>query len=273
MSLSALLALALVAAAPRLEASVAAGAGYDSNLNHAAAGSGEIDASFGFVGAAGGVSLDLGPTTSVFAGLRLDGERYLDTGRDAGLSDLGTTSAALEAALVQDLGRRAALILAPSAFRTWTGDPARDATGFSARLTLRWKPVRHVALRAFYSYAERAASDPVFSSRPHRLGGSAEWNPHARTYLSVGYFEEYGDEVYYRSGSSGGMFGPGRMVTTFGGVEAERARATTRAVAAALETGIGERAHLFARYELRRVTGDEPTFVVHAVTAGIGARM
>lgn len=273
MSAPALLALVLAATAPRVEASLAAGAGWDSNLNHAAASSGPIDGSLWFLDAAAGASIGLGGSTSAHAGARLDLERYLDAGRSEGLSDLGTTTVALEGALVQGLGGRLALILAPSVFRAWTGDPAREATGFSARIVLRVKPARHVALRAFYAYAEHRAADPVFSSYPHRIGGSAEWSPRDRVFLSVGYAEERGEEVYYRPVSSGGGPGMGwRRVGTFGGAEALRADATSRAASAAVEMGLGEIAHLFARYEIRRVTGEEPAFVAHAATLGIGFR-
>jgi len=268
MQLAALLALALAATGPRLEGSLAAGAGYDSNLNHAASIGQSVDAAFGFVRASGGASLELGGSTSIFGGLRADLERY------SGVSDLGSTAASLEAALVQDLGWRVALVLAPSALRTWTGDPGRDATGIAGRLTLRAKPTRYVALRAFYAYSEQSAEDPTFSSKAHRAGASAEWNPRGRTYLSVGYAAVIGDEVFYRAVASGGTPGMGgRMVDTFGrNEEAFRADAFAQSVTAALEVGLGAKAHLFASYEFRRVTSDEPAFVVHATTVGVGIR-
>lgn len=268
------LALALAATGPRLEGSVAAGAGYDSNLNHAAAGNAAsgvrpVDAAFAFAGAGAGVSLDLGGSTSLFGGLRLDAERYAD------VADLGTTSGGVEAALVQELGSRVALVVAPSATKTWTGDPARDAAGLAARLTLRVKPLRDVALRAFAGWAERDAADPVFSSRSVRLGGSLEWSPAARTFLSAGYSETRGEEVFYRP-VAGGASGPGmgRRVDTFGSSEeAYRADALSRSVSAALEVGLGGKVHLFGSWAFRRVTSDEPTFEAHVVTAGLGARM
>lgn len=269
MAFSCVLALALAAAGPRLEVSLAAGAGHDSNLNHAASGAARVDSAFGFVGAGAGGSIDLGGSTSAYAGLRLDLERYPD------VVDLGSTSLAVEGALVQELGWRVALILAPSASRAWTGDPERDAVGFAGRLTLRVKPVSAVALRAFLSYAERSAVEPVFSSYPWRAGAAAEWNPRGRTWVSIAYAEERGDEVFYRpttSGGGGGGMG-GRRVDTFGGAEeAYRAAALTRSVSAALEAGLGAKAHLFARYELRRVTSDEPDFTVHVTTVGVGLR-
>lgn len=265
--------LALAATGPRLETSLTVGAGWDSNLNHAGADATRVDAGFGFVGAGAGASLDVGKSTSLFAGLRLDVERYLETGGRSSLSDLGSTAAAVETALVRDLGARVALVLAPSAFRTWTGDPSRDTTGFAGRITLRVKPLARVALRAFYAHVERRAEDPVFSSYPDRVGGSAEWNPRGRTYLSLGWAAEWGEEVFYREVASGGLPGMGgRMVGTFGGTEAYRAATLGQSVSAAVETGLGRKAHLFARWDWRKVTSDEPGFEGHAVTAGLGLR-
>lgn len=269
----AVLALALAATGPRLEGSVAAGAGYDSNLNHAAAGAavsgaGPVDAAFAFAGAGAGVSLDLGRSTSIFGGLRLDAERYAD------VAELGSTVTGVEAALVQELGSRVALVAAPSAAKTWTGDPARDTVALAARLTLRVKPLRDVALRAFVGWADRDAADPVFSSRSTRLGGSLEWSPAGGTFLSAGYSETRGEEVFYRP-VEGGTSGPGmgRHVDTFGrNEEAYSAEALSRSVSAALEVGLGGRVHLFGSWVFRRVTGDEPTFEAHVVSAGLGVR-
>jgi hypothetical protein len=266
--LASLAALVLLASDPRLEVSVATGGGYETNLNHADEAALEEGAAFVALRASGGVALDLGETAGLYAGLRLDGEQYPE------LSDLTTGSLGVEASLVRELGARWAVVLAPLVFHTWSGDGARDVSGVGGQLTLRVKPVRAVALRAFYGYTSREAADPVFSSERHRVGASLEWRALERVYLSVGYATERGDEVYYRPAPDGGMGRMGtRTVSSFGELqEAYSELAVAQAVTSSIEVGLGGTLHLRASHELRLVRGDAGDFSTQAVFAGVGVR-
>src|SRR5512133_2585211 len=203
--IAAALSALLLSATPRLEASVTAGGGFDSNLNYADPTVTAVGSGFMAVRAAGGASLDLGDATNLYAGLRFDGEEYPAYG------SLNTGSAGAELSLVQDLGDRAALVLTPWVTQSWSGETARDATTFAGQVALRVKPVRDLALRGFYAYTTRSADDPVFSSVHNRVGASAEWRIVPRTYLSVGGWIERGGEVFYRAVSGGSGSGMGRM--------------------------------------------------------------
>ncbi len=159
---AALAALALAAGDPGFEASVSAAAGWDSNLSHSSSTSLAVGAGYGAVRAGGGASLDLGETTSLYAGLRLEGETY------PALADLSTASAGVEAALTLDLSEAVALVLAPSAAGSWSGDAARNASRsaepFGAAF---WAAVHRVrSLRAL-------RSGGFASSRSPKTRGSA----------------------------------------------------------------------------------------------------
>ena len=265
----ALAALAL-AAAPQVEGSVAAGAGYDSNLNHDPSRS--MAAGGGYAAATGvvGASLDLGDTTNLYGGLRLDGQVY------PMYSDLSTGLVGLEAALLQEISGSMALVLAPVVGWSWSGDPARDSTLLAARLTFRLRPVEALALRASYGHTRRDASDPAFSYDRDALGASAEWRPASRTWLSLGYVFEVGQEVFYRDvasggGGTGGMGGHG--MSTFGRPqEAYRAEARSHSVPVALEVGLGGDLFLEARYAWRLVQSSAGDYQDHSAYAGLGWR-
>src|SRR5512133_1857836 len=147
--LSAALSAVLLSAAPQLEAGVFAGAGYDSDLNHADASAAAVGSGFAALKANGGASVDLGASTNLYAGVRFDGEQY------PSYSDLSIGAVAAEVSLAQQLGESVAVVVTPWASRAWAGDSARDATTLAAQAALRWKPVRDVALRGFYSYLDR----------------------------------------------------------------------------------------------------------------------
>jgi hypothetical protein len=269
--LATLAALVLAAGGPRLESSLAVGGGYETNVNHVDAAALQVGAAVVTVRASGGVALDLGESTGLYAGLRLDGDHYPE------LSDLTTGTVGAEASLVRELGERWALVLAPFASRGWSGDGARDVTGVGGQLTVRVKPVRALALRAFYGHTSRDAEDPVFSSERDRAGASVEWRARERVYLSLGYAAERGDEVTYRPVS--GAVAMSRMgrgpVESFGTAqEAYRALAVSHVAAPSVEVGLGGAVHLRASYELRWVHmwGDAADFRTHAVFAGVGVR-
>jgi hypothetical protein len=262
----------LLSAAPRLEAAVSAGGGYDSNLNNADPSVAAVGSGFGAVRASGGASLDLGSSTDLYAGARFDDEEY------PAYPDLTTRTAGVDLSLVQALGERAAVVLTPWISRSWAGDPARDATTLAGQLTLRVKPARDLALRGFYGHTSRTAEDPVYSSERDRIGASIEWRVLRRTYLSLAAWAERGDEVFYRpTGAGGGAAGMGRMGrggAFGGGEEPYRASATSRAIGPALEIGLDRTFHLLASYELRVVgSGVAADVQTQSAFVGLGARL
>jgi hypothetical protein len=265
--LASLAALLLAAGDVRLETSLAAGGGYESNLNHAALGADAVGAGFLSLRGAAGLSLDQGERTGLYAGLRLDRDDY------PSLSDLSTTTAGVEASLVRELGDRWAVALAPGASYAWSGDRSRDVAELGGRVTLRVKPVPSLALRAFYGYARGEAEDPVFSSERNRVGASVEWRVAARTYLSLGWAAERGDEVYYRpvAATSQVMRRMGQgPVSSFGdAMEAYSAQADVQTLSPSLEVGLGRAVHLRATYDWRVVRGDAGDFESHAVFGGL----
>jgi hypothetical protein len=270
--LAPLAALLLAAAGPRLEASLLAGGGYDTNLTHEDQRARAIGAGFLALRATGGLALDR-EATGLYAGLLLDAEQYPD------LQDLTTGSAGVEASLVRELGDFVAVVIAPSAFRSWSGDSARDATGIGGRVTLRVKPVRALALRAFYGHARRFAEERVYSAERDRIGASVEWRAAPELRLALGYAVDRGHEVFYEPLSSvesggdhmGGM--GGHTVTSYGEtLVAYREVAIGHAFGPSVEIGFGDGLHLQASYELRLVESGVGDFVTQTVFAGVGVR-
>lgn len=267
--LAALAALALAATEARFESSVSAGGGYESNLNHADRSGLQEGAGFLALRAAGGVALDVGERTALYAGARLDGDHY------PALADLSTGTVGVEASLLRELGERWAVVLSPHAFSSWAGDETRNLTGWGGQLAVRVRPVPRLALRASWGYTETSAEDPVFSSDRHRLGASVEVRAAERVYLSVGWSGERGDEVYYRPPTAPTVLSRmrGGPVSTFGeALEAYRAEADAHAVGPAVEIGLGEAAWLRASYVHRWVSGDAGDFRTSTVFAGLGVR-
>lgn len=267
--LASLAALVLAASDVRLETSLAAGGGYESNLNHAALTADAVGAGFVSLRGSAGLSLDYGERTGFYAGLRLGHDDYPT------LSDLSATTAGVEASLVRELGDRWAVSLAPGASYAWSGDRSRDVAELGGRVTLRVKPVPALALRVFYGYARGEAEDPVFSSERNRVGASVEWRLAERTYLSVGWAAERGDEVYYRPVATTQTtqvmprMGQGPMSTFGDAVEAYRAQAGAQTVSPSLEIGLWRSLHLRATYDWRVVRGDAGDFESHAVLGAI----
>jgi hypothetical protein len=269
----------LLSAAPQLEAGVSAGAGYDSDVNHADPSVAAVGSGFAALKASGGASIELGESTDLYGGLRFDGETY------PSYSDLSTAALGAELSLAQRLGDRAAVVLTPSAAHGWWGDAARDATSLGAQATLRVKPVRNVTLRGFYGYTHRSANpdgprmpngDLVFSTEKNRVGAGAEWRVLPRTYLSLAAFVERGGEVFYRAASSAPASGMGMSKgggQSFQGEEPYRLPATTRAIGPALEIGLDASFHLLASFEARHVASDVSSFDTYSLFLGLGARL
>ncbi len=266
--LAAAVSAVLLAATPRLEAAASAGGGYDSNPNQSDMSLTAPGSGFAALRASGGGSLDVGRSSSVYAGVRFDDEEY------PSYPDLTTRTAGVDLSLAQDLGQRTALVVTPWAAWSWSGDPDRDATTFGAQLTLRVKPVRSVALRAFYAYRDRNAAADVFSSASNRVGASAEWRLLTRTFLSAGASIEKGDEVFYRAVSGGGGSGMGGGTGPGGRAEEPyREKATTWALGPALEVGLGSGLYLLGSYEVRWVTSATTDLRTQSVFAAVGARL
>jgi hypothetical protein len=268
--LAPLAALLLAAAGPRLEASLLAGGGYDTNLNHAERTALAEGASFLWLRGTGGVALDR-ESTGLYAGLRLDATRYTDA------PDLTAGSVGVDASLVRELGDFVAVVVAPSALRSWSGDSDRDATGIGGRLTLRVKPVRALALRAFYGYARRFAARDVYSAERNQVGASVEWRARRAVHLSLGYTAERGHEVFYEpvlSAPEEGGMGPMGRRTSIGDVDYEplRASADAHAFGPSVEIGLADGLSLQASYELRLVESAAGDFVTQTFFAGVGVR-
>jgi hypothetical protein len=259
---AALAALVLASGGSRLQASFAAGAGFDSNLDHRV--SGATGAAFASSRAALGGLARLGPSTSVHGGVRVDGERFLD------LAQLSGASVGVTASVLQGLGRWASVAVAPHAARSWTGDPGRDAALFGARAMLQLMPGDRVTLAGWVEASRRAAAVDVYSADRQRVGGSVELRMAARSYLSLGYARERGDEVFYRDTEGGGLGGAGPMVGFFGGSqEAYRAYATSHVVTPALELAVGERSALEVSHRLAFVSGPDGDFRKSSTYVGL----
>ncbi len=277
--LAAALSAVLLSAAPQLEAGVSAGAGYDSDLNHADPSATAVGSGFAALKASGGASLDLGDSTNLYGGVRFDGETY------PSYSDLSTAALGAELSLAQQLGDRVAIVLTPWVSQSWSGDPARNAATFAGQATLRWRPLRDLTLRGFYTYLDRNAAsdgprmpngDLIFSTVKNRGGAGVEWRVAPRTYLSLAGFVERGDEVFYRAvatTSGGGGYGMGRMRESFQGQEPYAELATTRAISPAIELGLDATFHLLASFEARHVASDTATFDTYSLFLGLGARL
>ncbi len=255
---------ALALATGDLEAQGSAGAawGWDSNLSHSTSSSMAVAGDYG-AGHAGLGASRFWATTGLYAGLRLEGESY------PSYSDLSNASAGVEAALTQDLSETVAVILLPSAARGWFGDSARDATTLTGGVTVRWRPVEDLALRALYAHASRSATDPAFSFERNRIGGSAEWRLARGAFLSLAYSVERGDDVFYLAATSGGT-GMGHVMNTFGRPEqAYRAFATAQAISPSLEARLGGDVFLEARYTWRSVSSSAGGYLSNSVVAGL----
>ncbi len=282
--LAAALSAVLLSAAPQLELGVSAGAGYDSDVNYADTSVPTIGTGFASLKATGGGSVDLGDSTNLYGGLRFDGEQY------PSYSDLSNAAAGAEVSLTQMLGDQLAVVVTPWATQGWAGDPGRNATTLAAQGTLRWKPVRDLTLRGFYSYLDRNAHDDAFSTVKNRVGAGVEWRVVPRTYLSLVGFVEHGREAFY--GAPAGVASAGGVATTGGGFGSGRSAmgpggrmtcgsnqvaypfpATVSAISPGLELGLDKTFHLLASFEARHVESSVASFDAYSVFAGLGARL
>jgi hypothetical protein len=214
----------------RFEGSVAAGGGYDTNLL-IAPGSDAAGSAVASVSASGGAAIDLSDSAFLYVGAVLDGAKFPT------LPELDRTSAGASASLLVDLVGPLALMLGTSGGFGWYADPARSGASFTARATLRYRPVRWLTARAGYAHTLRTATDPVYGSNVDRIFAEVEFRAGRSTWFSVAAFGERGDQTFYQEllpGPEAGAAAP--TVTTF---EPYRAPATTLGVGVGFEQGLG----------------------------------
>jgi len=225
------LAMALLAAdgggGLRFEGSVAAGGGYDANLL-AAPGGESAGSPVASVSAAGGAAFDLSDAAFLYVGAALDGATFPT------LPELDRTAACAEASLVVDLARPLALVVSPSASWSWYADPARSGASFTARASLRYRPMSWLALRLGYAHTLRTAVDPVYGSNLDRLFTEVEFRLARATWVSVAAFGERGDGTFYRE-----LARTTETEATVRTFEPYRAPASTSGVGIGFEQGLG----------------------------------
>lgn len=213
------LALALLATdgdGLRFEGSVAAGGGYDTNLL-IAPGSDAAGSTIASVSASDGAAID--------------GAKFPT------LPELDRTSAGASASLLVDLVGPLALVLGTSGGFGWYAEPARSGATFTARATLRYRPVNWLTTRLGYSHTLRTASDPVYLSNIDRVFAEVEFRAARSTWFSVAAFGERGDLTFYQEIlPASGVNATAATVTTF---EPYRAPATTLGVGVGFEQGLG----------------------------------
>ncbi len=277
--LPAVLLLATSAAPNRIEGSVGAGAGYDSNLDLAASGTGV--GSFGTTTVS--IWADLGwavePTyeTRFYVGPRYDGVFCLDA------PDLTRHVPGLDLSFTYEPLDWLALTVTPGVGYAFYGNTDRDAVRVGARAIVRVRPWRWLALRVGYARAQSWASDDVYSLGTDRLLTNVEARLARRTYLAAGYALSSGDQVFYRvvtaaGGGTGVDMGRGRGVGAHGGtgmfstLEPYKASATEHTLSARWEQGLWSELYYTVSYEFTRGHGAEGDYDVHSVFGGMGYR-
>lgn len=214
----------------RFEGSVAAGGGYDTNLL-IAPGSDAAGSAVASVSASGGAAIDLSDSTFLYVGAALDGAKFPT------LPELDRTSAGASASLLVDLVGPLALVLGASGGFGWYADPARSGASFTARATLRYRPLNWLTTRLGYSHTLRTASDPVYGSNVDRIFAEVEFCATRSTWFSVTAFGERGDQTFYQELlPASEATGTTATVTTF---EPYRAPATTLGIGIGFEQGLG----------------------------------
>jgi len=165
-SAAALLALTLVAgpggAAADTWLGVAAGGGWESNLNLGVADAPEVSASFATGHAHAGGSLDLASWAEAGLELAWDGVAIPE------YSELGSNRPSATVDLAVDLGRRARLRLAGESGLRLAADPARRGWDAGGSATLRLLLLRPLTLRASDGYLSRQAGDPAYAGQTVR---------------------------------------------------------------------------------------------------------
>ncbi len=259
---------------PRFQASVGAGAGYDSNVDLASAGSNV--ASFGTstasVWAEAGFAFDLGSSTRLYTGVRYDGVDAFDA------SDLSYSAFGADFSVTRDLTDWLALIVTPTAGYALYGDPARSAVKASVRASLRAYPWSWLALRAGYERAQTWAADDVFSLGTNRILAGVEARLARRSYLALAYSLSSGDQVFYQPESAVAQGSPQargaahRGAGRFATIVPYKAAATENTFSLRGEQGIWKELYFTASYEYTLGSSQEGDYVVHSFFGSVGYR-
>ena len=221
---------------------LAAGGGYDASLL-VAPGIASAGSTMGSVSVTGGAAVDVSESVFLYAGAALDGAKFAE------LPELDRAAAGAEATLLVDLVGPLALALSPSASWNWYADPARSGAMLAGRISLRWRPVRWLALRAGYAHVLRTAADPVYGTNLDRVFGEVEFRVASQTWLSLGGFGERGDATFYEELPA--------TTTATTVLSPYRAPSTTVGTTLGLEQELGAGFSLDVGATLRRTTGPD----------------
>ncbi|MEI7705703.1 MAG: hypothetical protein WCK73_14030 [Deltaproteobacteria bacterium] len=214
----------------RFEGSVAAGGGYDANLL-IAPGSDAAGSAVASVSASGGATIGLSDSAFLYVGAALDGSKIPT------LPELDRTSAGASASLLVELVGPLALVLGTSGGFGWYADPARSGASFTARATLRYRPMNWFTTRLGYAHTLRTASDPVYGSNVDRIFAEVEFRAARSTWFSIVAFGERGDQTFYQAILPASELGTTAATVTI--FEPYRATATTLGVGVGFEQGLG----------------------------------
>lgn len=268
--LSLLLGLAPLVDPAHVEASVAAGAGYDSNLALAPDGSSQssIGTATLSLWADAGWSMPLGVRSRLYAGLRFDGLICLDA------SDFTRQVPGLDLALTHVFNQWLAGFVTFNGGYAFYGDSARNGTRLGGRAILRFRPLDPLSIRIGYARSQSWAADPVFSLGTDRLLASAELQVATRTYVAAGYTFSTGEQVFYRAVST---LPPGRAIGhqgsgPFSTLEPYQANATEHTFTLRLEQGFGRQLYATVSYDHTRGSGDQGHYRVNSVSGALGYR-
>jgi hypothetical protein len=242
----------------RFEGSVAAGGGYDASLL-VAPGSTSAGSTVGLLSATGGGAVDISDSVFLYVGAALDGAKF------AVLPELDRAGAGAEATLLLDLVGPLALALSPSASWSWYADPARSGASVAGRASLRYRPVRWLALRAGYTHVLRTAADPVYGSNLDRIHGEVEFRLGRETWVSVGGIAERGDGTFYQEIPSAA----GDGATAVAVLVPYRAPSTAVGAPLGLEQGLGAGFSLDLGATLRRTSGPDGSVTGPSFSASI----
>lgn len=270
--MSTLLALAVGAEDPRLEWTLGATGGYESNLTLATSGQGGGGSAVASASADLGLTLEPTEKTQLYAGGRYEGWAYSDA------ADLNRNTFGGTLLLAYALTDRVALLAIPYLGYGWYGNSARDGLMFVGKALLRAKPAAWMTVRVGYARFVRTASDDVYSIRANRFLASAEARAASGTYVALGYVLQAGEQVFYRNASGFGGMGPGTGEAgggtgMFSGLVPYTASATQSTISPMLEQRVGESFYISGRYDYTWGSTDAGRYSAHAVYAGLTYRL
>jgi hypothetical protein len=247
----------------RLEGSVAAGGGYDTNLL-IAPGSEAAGSAVASVAATAGAAVDLSDSAFLYVGAAVDGSKF------PSLPELDRTFAGASASFLVDLVGPLALVLGASAGFGWYADPARSGASVTARATIRYRPEGWLTTRLGYAHVLRTAADPVYGANFDRLFGEVEFRLARATWISVAGFGERGDQTFYAELSS--VAGATATSATLAVYEPYRAPATTLGAGIGFEQGLGGGFSVDLGATWRTISTPDGSYAGPSATANVGWR-